>query len=211
MNYTKLPESFYLSEDVLSIAKALLGKILISNSNGIICSGRIVETEAYLGVIDKASHAFGGRRTARTETMYHKGGVAYVYLCYGIHHLINVVTGPENIPHAVLIRGIEPLEGKEMMMARVQRKKWDNKIGSGPGNLTKALGITTLHNGVSYLGDEIMIVQDDHVYADDCIKATPRIGVDYAGEDALKPYRFVVHDHPQVSAASFTKKWIAEL
>lgn len=210
LNYTKLPASFYLSDDVLSIAKALLGKILLSNINGTVCSGRIIETEAYMGVIDKASHAYGGKRTARTETMYKGGGVAYIYMCYGIHHLINVVTGPEHTPHAVLIRGIEPMEGKEAMMERLHRKNWDKKIGSGPGNLTKALGITTLHNGVSYLGDEIMIVQDDHVYAEEHIKATPRIGVDYAGEDALKPYRFLVQDHPQVSAASFTKNWLAK-
>lgn len=211
MNYTKLPSSFYVSNDVLSIAKELLGKILITHFNGITCSGRIVETEAYLGEIDKASHAFGGRRTARTETMYQKGGVAYVYLCYGIHHLINVVTGPENTPHAVLIRGIEPMDGKEMMMERMSRSKWDPKIGAGPGNVTKALGITTHHNGFSYASDALQILSDEFSYPPDKIAITPRIGVDYAGEDALKPYRFVVKDHPQVSAAAFTRKWIREI
>ena len=196
---------------MLSIAKELLGKILITHLNGVTSSGRIVETEAYIGEIDKASHAFGGRRTARTETMYQKGGIAYVYLCYGIHHLINVVTGPENTPHAVLIRGIEPLEGKSIMMERMLRSKWDSRIGSGPGNVTKALGITTDHNGFSYGSDELQIISDGFSYPNDLIVTTPRIGVDYAGEDASKPYRFVVKDHPQVSAAAYTKKWIRNI
>lgn len=210
MNYTKLPSSFYTSTDVLYIAKELLGKLLITQFDGSVCIGRIVETEAYLGETDRASHAFGGRRTSRTETMYLKGGVTYVYLCYGIHHLINVVTGPQNLPHAVLIRAIEPVHGREIMMKRMQRQKWDKRIGSGPGNVTKALGITLIHHAVSCLSDHLFIASDGYVLADDQIKTTPRIGVDYAGDDAAKPYRFVVKDHPYVSAAGFTKKWIRE-
>lgn len=189
-------------------AQALLGKLLITHFQNALTIGRIVETEAYLGVIDRASHAFGGRRTARTETMYQQGGIAYVYLCYGIHHLINVVTGPKDTPHAILIRAIEPIEGQQYMMSRMKRKQWDNRIGSGPGNVTKALGITTQHNGMDYSGDELFLAEDGYSFKKNEIIATPRIGVDYAGEDAAKLYRFVVKGHPQVSAATITKKWI---
>lgn len=195
---------------MLDIAQQLIGKVLVSRINGCVTAGRIVETEAYLGAIDRASHAFGGKRTARTETMFKEGGISYIYLCYGMHHLINVVTGSEHTPHAVLIRGIEPLVGKEIMMERLGRKKWDKTIGSGPGNLTKAMGITTAYNGISYRSEHIYIGEDEFSVDEQRIIATPRIGVDYAGEDALKPYRFIVKDHPQVSAAAFTKKWIAD-
>lgn len=211
MNYSILPTSFYVSNDVLFIAKELLGKLLVTEINGIITSGRIVETEAYLGVTDRASHAFGGKRTARTGTMYKSGGIAYIYLCYGIHHLINVVTGPEDIPHAVLIRAIEPVEGKECMIQRTGRKKWDGRIGSGPGNVTKALGISHIQNGVSFDKGALQIASDGFSYSADRIIATPRIGIDYAGDDVLKPYRFAVKAHPQVSAAAQTKKWIESI
>ncbi len=121
----KLNQAFYEREDVLAIARELLGKLIITTFNGEETIGRIVETEAYRGVTDRASHAYGGRRTSRTEVMFCKGGVAYVYLCYGIHHLFNVVTGSENIPHAVLIRAVEPVSGTASMQLRSRRSTWD--------------------------------------------------------------------------------------
>ena len=195
----KLKIDFYQRKDVVKIAAELLGKILVTNWNGIITSGRIVETEAYAGVIDKASHAKGGRRTARNEIMYGKGGYAYVYLVYGLHHLFNVVTNSENIPHAILIRALEPIEGIEEMLLRTGKKKFDHSLTRGPGNVSKALGIFTSHTGSSLLGRQIFIVDDGKKYHKKEIAASPRIGVDYAGKDALLPYRFYVKGNPFVS------------
>lgn len=206
-NYTKLPASFYLQDDVVSLARQLIGKVLVTNLDGALCTGRIIETEAYNGITDRASHAFGGRRTARTEVMFHQGGVAYVYLCYGIHHLFNVVTNMQDIPHAVLVRAIEPMEGRDHMMRRMRRQSWKTGIGAGPGNLTRAMGITTAMSGKSLLSDELFLADDGFVT--EAVVATPRIGVDYAGEDALLPYRFVVKGHQNISAKSFTLKCIA--
>lgn len=186
----KLPLSFYQREDVVLIAKELLGKVLVTRFNGITTAGRIVETEAYNGIIDRASHAFGGRRTPRTEIMYSKGGTAYVYLCYGIHHLFNVVTNSKDIPHAVLIRGIVPLKGIDVMLERSNKTALTKKTGIGPGNVSKLLGIHTNHTGHSLLSKELYIADDGHVVNDLQIMATPRIGVAYAKEDALLPYRF---------------------
>jgi DNA-3-methyladenine glycosylase len=195
----KLPLSFYQRKDVLRIAKDLLGKILVTNWRGIITSGRIVELEAYAGVIDKASHASGGRRTARTEVMYSEGGYAYVYLCYGIHHLFNVVTNSKDIPHAILIRALEPVEGIEEMLLRTGKKKLDHTLTRGPGNVSKALGILTKHTGMSLLGDKIFITDDSGQFSKNQIGVSPRIGVDYAGKDALLPYRFYIKGNPFVS------------
>ncbi len=195
----KLPVSFYRRENVVEIAKELLGKILGTNYNGIVTSGRIVEVEAYNGIVDKASHAFGGRRTNRNEIMYANGGVAYVYLCYGIHHLFNVVTHTKETPHAILIRALEPVKGIDEMLKRVGKKKLDNTLTRGPGNISKALGITTEHSGISLLGKELFIVDDGFEYTQKEIAASPRIGVDYAGNDALLPYRFFIKGNPFVS------------
>ncbi len=195
----KLPFSFYQRKNVLQIAKELLGKILVTNHKGIITSGRIVECEAYAGVIDKASHASGGRRTARNEIMYGEGGYAYVYLCYGIHHLFNVVTNSGDVPHAVLIRALDPIEGIEEMLLRTHKKKLDHTLTRGPGNVSKALGIFTKHTGTSLLGNKIFIADDKEGYSKKEIAASPRIGVDYAGKDALLPYRFYVKGNPFVS------------
>lgn len=195
----KLGIGFYTRKDVVKIAKELLGKILVTNWEGIVTSGRIVETEAYAGVIDKASHASGGRRTARTEVMYSEGGYAYVYLCYGIHHLFNIVTNSKEIPHAVLIRGLEPVEGVEEMLLRTNKKKFDHTLTRGPGNVSKALGILTRHTGMSLLDDRIFIADDQKKYSKKEIGISPRIGVDYAGKDALLPYRFYVRGNPFVS------------
>jgi DNA-3-methyladenine glycosylase len=195
----KLPATFYLRENVLQIAEELLGKILVTQFEGIRTSGRIVETEAYNGITDKASHAFGGRRTRRTEVMYNAGGTAYVYLCYGIHHLFNVVTNLNNVPHAVLIRGIEPLEGKEYMVERMSKINFDHTIGKGPGNVSKALGIHTWHTGKELSGEDIFIA-DDGLKPDIArIVRSVRIGVDYAGEDANLNYRFYIRGSPFVS------------
>ena len=197
--WNKIKAGFYLQENVLAVAKALVGKILVSNFNNVLTAGRIVETEAYNGVVDKASHSYGGRRTNRTEIMYAQGGVSYVYLCYGIHHLFNVVTNIANTPHAVLIRALEPLVGIEDMLLRTNKKTLDNTLTKGPGNVCKALGINTKHTGNSLLQEEIYIVDDGFGYTDSNITATPRIGVDYAGEDAQLPYRFIVKDNKYVS------------
>jgi DNA-3-methyladenine glycosylase len=200
----KLDHSFYDREDVVLIAKQLLGKILVTNENGLITSGRIVETEAYNGIIDRASHAYDGRRTKRTEVMFGKPGSAYVYLCYGIHHLFNVVTNSEGTPHAVLIRGVEPLEGIDLMLARTGKPKLDASLTRGPGNVSKALGIKTSDTGVDLHGNRIYIAEDGFLYEPAWIGKSERIGVDYAGEDALLHYRFYIRGNRFVSGKKTT-------
>ena len=195
----KLPASFYQRRDVVTIAKELLGKLLVTNFDGELTIGRIVETEAYNGIVDKASHSYGGRRTNRTEIMYAAGGIAYVYLCYGIHHLFNVVTNIKDTPHAILIRAIEPVEGIDIMLLRMKKEKADYTVGKGPGNVSKALGIGTKHTGLSLLQNDIYIAGDGTMIAPSAMGIGPRIGVDYAAEDALLPYRFYVKGNPYVS------------
>lgn len=197
--WKKLPQSFYEQADVVNIAKELIGKVLVTRVNNKLTAGRIVETEAYNGIIDKASHAYGEKRTARTEIMYANGGKAYVYLCYGIHHLFNVVTNNKNVPHAVLIRAIEPLVGIDEMLKRTQKKQLDNTLTKGPGNVSRALGITTNYNGVALTNNTIFIAKDDYVLNEKDIIATARIGVNYAEEDALLPYRFILTTSKYVS------------
>jgi DNA-3-methyladenine glycosylase len=195
----KLDYSFYERSDVVKIARDLLGKLLITRFDGGISSGRIVETEAYRGVVDRASHAYGGRRTRRTEIMYGEAGTAYVYLCYGIHHLFNVVTNKKDIPHAVLIRALEPVEGIPLMLQRTGKKRSDLTLTRGPGNLSRALGLTTPHTGASLVGEELLIGDDGYRVPRGGTGVSPRIGVDYAGEDARLPYRFFVKGNPYVS------------
>lgn len=194
-----LNQSFYTRPSVLTIAKELLGKILATTFDGKLTAGRIVETEAYNGVIDKASHAWGGRRTNRTEIMYANGGKSYVYLCYGIHHLFNIITNVENTPHAVLIRAVDPMIGIDIMLERVGKPKADFTLTKGPGNVSKALGIYTHHSGLNLLQADIFIADDGFKLKKSDIATTPRIGVDYAGDDAALPYRFVIKDNPYVS------------
>ncbi|MFS4428107.1 DNA-3-methyladenine glycosylase [Chryseobacterium sp. S90] len=195
----KLPLSYYSNQDVLFLAQNLLGKVLFTDINGEITAGIIVETEAYFGVLDKASHAYGGRRTNRTETLYSHGGISYVYLCYGIHHLFNVVTSVKDEPHAVLIRAVEPLIGKDIMELRRNMSADKAAISSGPGSAAKALGIDQSFNKKDLDGNEIWIEDHGIQYpADDIIKA-PRIGVAYAQEDALLPWRFFVKGNKYVS------------
>ena len=195
----KLPFSFYQNDNVLDLAVQLLGKQLFTCVDGEITGGTIVETEAYNGVGDKASHAYGGRLTNRTQTMYERGGVSYVYLCYGIHHLFNVVTGPEFTPHAVLIRGLEPVEGLDVMLRRRNMPALKSNLTAGPGALAKALGIDRSLNGKDLTGDEIWI-EDNGVKIDPLqIVAGPRIGVAYAQDHALLPWRFYVKGNKFVS------------
>lgn len=195
----KLPEAFYQRKDVVRIARELLGKLLVTRFDGRETAGRIVEVEAYNGVVDKASHSYGGRRTKRTEIMYGHGGLAYVYLIYGIHHLFNVVTNVADVPHAILVRGIEPVDGIDTMLYRMKKEQLDYTVGRGPGNVSKALGIHTSHTGISLLGDTIFIASDGVRISPSRIVATPRIGVDYAAEDALLSYRFYIKDNRYVS------------
>src|SRR5580698_2207805 len=168
-----LPASFYDRKNVVTIARELLGKILVTEFGGHRTSGRIVEVEAYNGVVDRASHAWAGRRTKRTEVMYGSGGVAYVYLIYGIHHLFNVVTNRKEVPHAVLVRALEPLEGIPVMLERMRRARLDHTLTRGPGNLSRALGLMTVHTGMSLLGDEIWIGDDGFRLRRSEIVATP--------------------------------------
>src|SRR5215211_3974920 len=179
----KLPLSFYLRDDVVQISKELLGKVLVTRWNSKLTSGRIVETEAYAGESDRASHASKGR-TARTQVMYGEGGTAYVYLCYGIHQMFNIVTNKEGTPHAILIRAVEPIEGKEIMMERTGKKNWDATITSGPGRVGKALGFHTSQCGLLLTGKELFIADDGFEVKEKDIISSPRVGVDYAGEHA---------------------------
>ena len=195
----KLDSAFYDRSSVVKVAKELLGKVLVTTIDGVRTSGRIVEVEAYNGVVDRASHAWSGRRTARTEVMFGSGGTAYVYLIYGIHHLFNVVTNRKDVPHAVLVRALEPLEGIPVMLERMRRARLDHTLTRGPGNLSRALGLMTVHTGMSLLGDEIWIGDDGFRLRRSEIVATPRIGVDYAGEDAALRYRFFIKGSPWVS------------
>jgi DNA-3-methyladenine glycosylase len=187
----KILRKFYECEDVVQIAKDLIGKYIFTHFNGEITGGIIIETEAYEGVTDRASHAFGNRRTARTEVMYANGGVAYIYLCYGVHSLFNIVTNKQGVPHAVLIRGIYPVEGLELMCKRTGKLALKPASGSGPGKVSKLLGIHYSNTGIDLLGDEIWL-EDRGLVLNDEILTGPRIGVQYAGTDAFLPYRFRV-------------------
>lgn len=194
----KLPLSFYLGNDVLKIARELLGKILVTNWNNEYTSGRIVETEAYAGATDKASHASKGR-TARTEVMFNGGGKAYVYLCYGVHQMFNIVTNKEGTPDAVLIRAVEPIEGTDIMLKRTGKKKLDETLTRGPGNVGKAFGFHTSQCGLSLVSNELFIADDGYKISGSMIGTSPRIGVDYAGSHAELHYRFFVKGNRYVS------------
>lgn len=185
-----LPVSFYLREDVVQVARDLLGKVLVSVSGNTLTAGIICETEAYAGAEDRASHAYSNKRTARTEVMFREGGISYVYLCYGIHCLFNVVSGPMDVPHAVLIRNVVPVEGISAIEKRRKIKR-DQELTTGPGTLCQALNITLKQNGVSLQGPQLYIEDRGITVRDKKIKSTPRIGVAYAKEDALLPYRFL--------------------
>ncbi|MBF8263283.1 MAG: putative 3-methyladenine glycosylase [Parachlamydiales bacterium] len=188
-----LPLSFYHSTDVVQIAKNLIGKGLFTQF-GPLTGGIIIETEAYAGISDKASHAYNGRRTRRTETMYALGGCAYVYVCYGMHYLLNAVTATQEIPHAVLIRAILPTHGIDTMLQRRKKEDLDRTLCGGPGALCQALGITKECNGWPLDKPPLVISDLGYEIPSSLIQASKRIGVDYAGADALLPYRLELID-----------------
>ena len=198
----RLPRSYYQSLDVTAIARDLLGKYLVTEIDGIRCSGIIVETEAYRGPDDRASHSYNNRRTNRTEVMYEAGGVAYIYICYGIHHLMNVVTGPKDNAHAILIRALEPVDGIEWMAARRLMSIEDARLTKGPGALSIALGLTNNLSGTPlYKTSSPVWIEDRGLRIDsEKICSGPRIGVESAGDAALWPWRYFVKGNKYVSA-----------
>ncbi len=192
----KLPRSFYTRTDVVQVSKELLGKYLVTNIGGEITAGKIVETEAYRAPDDKACHAYNNRRTDRTEVMFAEGATAYVYLCYGIHHLFNVVTAQKDMAHAVLIRAVEPIDNIEAMLQRRNMAKPQRRLTAGPGTLAQALGITTPLTGVDLTAaDSPIWIEDrgDEIPPENII-ASPRVGIAYAEECVDWPWRFRVKD-----------------
>jgi DNA-3-methyladenine glycosylase len=186
---------------VVRISRDLLGQYLFTCIGGRgVTGGRIVETEAYAGATDRASHAYGNRRTRRTAVMYAAGGVAYVYLCYGLHSLFNIITSVEGIPHAVLIRALEPTHGIPLMLKRRCKAGLDRTLTAGPGALAQALGITVRHSGQSLLGNEIWLEKGIKLRPEQVV-ATTRVGVDYAEADAKLPWRFRVRASAWTSLA----------
>lgn len=199
MNVKKLPREFYTRSDVLTVARQLLGHVLVVPApDGTRVSGVIVETEAYRGPEDRASHAYGGRRTRRTETMYGVGGTAYVYFVYGMYHQFNVVTNVPESPHAVLVRALEPADGIELMRRRRPGQP-DANLTNGPGKLCIALGIDRRLDGADLTGDRLWIEEGGRRVPRSAIASGPRIGIEYAGEWASKPWRFWLRDNPSVS------------
>ncbi len=196
---TKLPLSFYQRKDVVQIARDLIGKIIVTTFDGEITSGRIAETEAYAGIVDKASHAFNNRRTARNEHIYASGGTAYVYICYGMHQMFNIVTNAKDIPHAILVRAVEPLSGIDIMLRRTGKSKLDYTLTRGPGNVGKALGIFKHHSGLKLNRKEISIFKDEYLLLETQIGISPRIGIESAYPDSLLPYRFYIRGNKYVS------------
>lgn len=201
----RLTALFFLRPDVVGISRELLGKCLFTRINhSAVTGGIIVETEAYAGPHDRASHAYNNRFSRRTEVMYKRGPVAYVYLCYGLHWLFNIITNVEGIPHAVLIRAIQPAKGIKLMLKRRGKSRVDYRLTSGPGVLSQALGISGRHSGISLLGREIWLEEGLNV-SPEIICSSPRIGVSYAGEDAHLPWRFYIRGNSWVSRAALKK------
>jgi DNA-3-methyladenine glycosylase len=195
----KLGIQFYNRKDVVSIARELIGKTLVTRIGGITTS----ETEAYIGITDRASHSFRGRRSAKNEHMYAGPGTAYVYICYGIHHLFNVVTNKTGVPDAVLIRALEPVKGITAMLKRTGKEKPDHTLTKGPGNVGRAMGISKMHSGIPLTGDIVFITEKEspgkRLPPDDLIGCSRRIGVESAGEAADLPYRFYLKGNKYVS------------
>ena len=197
-----LDTSFYQREDVVQIGRELLGKYLFTQINGERTGGMIVETEVYCHENDWACHAHSQRRTKRTEIMYHAGGVAYVYLCYGIHHLFNIITNVQDKADAVLIRAIEPLENLEIMQKRRGLNSMMPQLTAGPGAMSQALGITQAHYGVSLTTGKLIWLEDRGMQvSSENIIASPRVGIGYAGDDALLPWRFRIKNNRWTSKA----------
>ena len=186
----------FFRRDSINVAEDLLGKILVRKLlDGQVLKARIVETECYRGTFDKGSHAYGGRRTNRNESMYGSAGMIYVYFTYGMYHMLNIVTGEADYPDAVLIRGLEPVSAPDVFAQKRFGKDYDGlsnyqkkNMLNGPGKLTKALDIDKSFDGVM-LGEKLYIEDDGFKVFD--VRKTPRIGIDYAEEWKDKPYRFV--------------------
>lgn len=195
---TKLPQSFYRNPDVVQVAQDLLGCKLFTNINGKLTGGLIVETEAYNGRTDKACHAYPNKHTPRTEIMYRQGGVAHVYLVYGMHYLFNVVTHKQGFADAVLIRAIEPLEGIAEMKLRRNCLLESKVLTGGPARLTQALGITKEINGLS-LTSKMVWIEPKSTKLEFKVAESKRVGIDYAGEDSLLPWRFSIIGNKFVS------------
>lgn len=194
----KIEMSWYLNDNVLEVAKQLLGSLLCTNFDGTLTKGKIVETEAYSGDNDKACHANNQKKTKRNQVMFAHGGHAYVYLCYGVHHLFNVVTNKEGSADAVLIRALEPVEGIEKMLDRRSMTMAEKRLTAGPGVLSQALGIQTIHYGTALNSNSIWIEEGEAIDEIQVVSTT-RIGVGYAEEDALKPWRFYIKENSWVS------------
>ena len=186
----KLPETFFQRPDTIKIANDLIGMHLVTEFNGIRTSGKIVETEAYLGAKDRACHAYGNLRTARTKEMFMPGGIAYVFLIYGRYSMFNIVTNIAEVPHAILIRAIEPVEGINQMQIRRNQMRVKRTLTAGPGVFAQALGIEKVHTGLSLQGQSIWLEDYGECLPASQILASPRVRVAYAGEDAYLPYRF---------------------
>jgi DNA-3-methyladenine glycosylase len=195
----RLPRSYFLNEDVVGLARDLLGKSLFVNTEDMLTGGIIVETEAYRGPEDVGAHSYNHRRTARNEIMYTDGGVVYMYICYGIHDMLNIVTGPEGTAHAILIRAIEPAVGLEIMRERRKVRNEDSRLCRGPGALAKALALKKVHNGSSLEGNEIWIEDHGLVFGDSEVVAGPRIGLNIAEPYKSIPWRFYVRGSSYVS------------
>ncbi|WP_405369373.1 DNA-3-methyladenine glycosylase [Nonlabens sp. Asnod2-A12] len=196
----KIPASYYQQEDVVAIAKDLIGKKIVSNINDQLTSGIITETEAYRGYDDKACHAHLGKFTDRTKVMYEDGGVAYVYLCYGIHNLFNIITNSKDQADAILIRAVEPVDGVEVMLERRNKLKLDKTLTSGPGNFSKAFALDKSHYGAFLTGDLVWVEENDQFrFRESEITTTTRIGINYAQEDKDLPWRFYLNTSKFIS------------
>lgn len=194
----KLAKSFYERANVVKIARDLIGKALFTRIDNCITGGMIVETEAYSWK-ERGCHAYQKRKTERNAIMFGDGGYSYVYLCYGMHHLFNVVTNKNDVPEAVLIRAIEPRVGIEEMKLRRGIKVNGFQLTSGPGKLTRALGIDRKLNAKDLMDDEVWLEDIGERIPSSQILASPRIGIDYAGEDAALPWRFTLKENLWVS------------
>lgn len=195
----KLSKDFYRQQDVVSVARHLLGKHIYSLVDGQLTGGIIVETEAYRGPDDRGSHAYNGKRTARNEMMYNAGGLVYMYICYGIHDMLNIVTGEEGISHAALIRAIQPIEGIDIMRHRRALFDKDLRLCQGPGSLAKSLGLSKIHNGVDLQGNVIWLTDEKHTYTDEQVVCSARVGMNFDGLYKAIPWRFYVKGNQYVS------------
>jgi len=194
-----LPREFYAGEDILHISRQLLGKTICTKVQGKLTTARITELEAYIAPDDRASHAYQWKRTPRNETMYARPGTCYMYICYGIHHLCNVVTGPENLPHAILLRAVEPLTGEDTMLQRRGMSKIKKNLTAGPGLLSQALGLDKSYDATDLTVKKLLWIEDAETISEQDIVQTVRIGIDSAGKAVHYPYRFYIKNNPWVS------------